>query len=219
MNSKFFISDVFDASEAASIPVLTQRPSKRLFDVFLILLASPLVLPAGILIVMLIKLDGGGAALFGHRRFGRRGEPFNLLKFRTMVVGAEELKLKLLDLNEAAWPDFKITNDPRVTRIGRFLRKTSLDELPQLLNVLRGEMSLIGPRASSVPLERYENWQLPRLSVLPGIAGPAQLFQRNGTFSDRCRLDLEYIATSSLWTDLRLCLQVVGKIIFAPDGK
>ena len=132
---------------------------KRVMDLFLTLLSAVFWLPLLGLIALLIKLESPGApVVFQQERTGKNGERFKMYKFRTMVVNAEELKQQYLHLNELKWPDFKITNDPRVTRIGRLLRKTSLDELPQLFNVILGQMSLVGPRPTSFSAKTYSLW-------------------------------------------------------------
>ncbi len=126
-----------------------------------------------------------------------------MYKFRTMVPNAEELKSRYAHLNELQWPDFKITNDPRITPLGRWLRKTSLDELPQLFNVLRGEMSLVGPRPTSFGPETYKLWHTERLDVIPGMTGLWQVFGRARLeFDERLRLDIAYIERASLWLDI-----------------
>jgi lipopolysaccharide/colanic/teichoic acid biosynthesis glycosyltransferase len=135
-------------------------------------------------------------------------------KFRTMVANAEELKAELAHLNILPPPDFKIPNDPRITRVGRFLRATSLDELPQLFNVLRGDMSIVGPRPTSFPASSYELWHTQRLDVAPGMTGLWQLEGRNATtFDERLRLDVKYIRQMSLSQDLRLMVRTVGAVV------
>ena len=141
-----------------------------------------------------------------------------MYKFRTMVKNAEELKAKYAHLNELSWPDFKITNDPRVTRVGGFLRKTSLDELPQLFNVLKGDMSLVGPRPTSFDVSTYSLWHTERLEVLPGITGLWQISGRsNLDFEERLRLDVEYIEKRSLALDIRILIGTVSAV-FRREG-
>jgi lipopolysaccharide/colanic/teichoic acid biosynthesis glycosyltransferase len=131
-----------------------------------------------------------------------------------MVYNAEELKHKYMPLNELQWPDFKITNDPRVTRVGRVLRKTSLDELPQLLNVLKGDMSLVGPRPTSFSAETYALWQTERLDVTPGITGLWQIMGRASMeFTDRVYLDVLYIEHCSLWLDIQILVRTVFAVL------
>jgi lipopolysaccharide/colanic/teichoic acid biosynthesis glycosyltransferase len=132
--------------------------SKRIFDISLCLFALPFVLPVMGFIAAMIWLSDPGPIFFKQKRTGKGGRRFSMYKFRTMVKNAEELKAKYAHLNELTWPDFKITNDPRVTRIGSILRKTSLDELPQIVNVLKGDMSLVGPRPTSFDSSTYSLW-------------------------------------------------------------
>ena len=141
-----------------------------------------------------------------------------MYKFRTMVANSEELKQTYAQLNELTWPDFKVSDDPRVTRAGRLLRKTSLDELPQFLNVLKGEMSLVGPRPTSFAVSTYALWQTERLEVLPGITGLWQVSGRSDVdFDKRLRMDIEYIAHRSLWLDLRILLRT-PMVVFSQRG-
>ena len=132
--------------------------TKRALDLTLCALALPVVLPVGLLCALAIRLESPGPMLFAQQRTGQHGVRFPMFKFRTMVQNAEELKASLQHLNILPPPDFKIPNDPRITRIGGFLRKTSLDELPQILNVIRGEMSIVGPRPTSFAASTYDLW-------------------------------------------------------------
>ncbi|MDP9379571.1 MAG: sugar transferase [Chloroflexota bacterium] len=191
--------------------------AKRLMDLLIVASASPLLLPLLGLGALLVKLESPrDPVFFGQLRTGKGGKRFVMYKFRTMVVNAQELKKELAHLNEAPWPDFFITNDPRVTRVGRFLRKTSLDELPQLLNILMGDMSLVGPRPTSWGAETYATWQLKRLEAQPGITGLAQLLGRKGNqFNERVRLDLIYIERRCLWLDIQILLRTIPAVIQA----
>lgn len=188
---------------------------KRLIDVGLVLLSAPFLLPVALLIALAIRLDSGGPILFRQRRVGKDGQLFTCYKFRTMVPDAEARKAELHALNEADGPLFKMRDDPRVTRVGRFLRRRSLDELPQLVNVLRGEMSLIGPRpALPEEVERYEHWQRRRLEVTPGCAGLSQALGRSDvSFDEQVRLDLYYAENWSVGMDLRILIMIVPAII------
>jgi len=188
--------------------------AKRIMDVILILLAMPLLLPIFLLIVFLLKLESpNGPVLFTQKRTGKNGKRFKMYKFRSMVPNAEELKTELAHLNELKWPDFKITNDPRVTRVGHILRKTSLDELPQLLNVLKGDMSLVGPRPTSFAPGTYALWQTVRLDVVPGITGLWQIIGRAETeFDERLRLDIAYIEHRCLWLDIQILFRTVSAV-------
>src|SRR5262249_42485043 len=146
-----------------------------------------------------------GPVLFVQRRTGYRGRQFKLYKLRTMVPNAEAMKSRLAHLNDRQWPDFKIKRDPRVTRVGRLLRTTSIDELPQLFNVLRGDMSLVGPRPTSLPSSEYERWQAERFGVRPGLTGLWQVAARDSSsFDQRLRLDIAYATRQSLRLDLEI---------------
>lgn len=177
---------------------------KRAFDIFIILLLAPLALPIMLACALAIGFTSPGApAVFEQVRTGRGGRKFKMLKFRTMVPDAEKLKSELQHLNELQWPDFKITNDPRITPVGRILRSTSLDELPQLWNVMRGEMSLVGPRPTSFGYDTYTLWQTARLDVRPGVTGLWQIVGRGSMeFTDRVRLDMAYVQRRCLTLDL-----------------
>ena len=179
--------------------------TKRALDLTLCALALPVVLPVGLLCALAIRLESPGPMLFAQQRTGQHGVRFPMFKFRTMVQNAEELKASLQHLNILPPPDFKIPNDPRITRVGAFLRKTSLDELPQILNVIRGEMSIVGPRPTSFAASTYDLWHSERLEVVPGITGLWQIKGRGTmTFDERLRLDIEYIERRSTMLDLRL---------------
>ena len=188
---------------------------KTVFDRTLAAIALILGAPVLGIIAIAIKLDSKGPVLFKQNRSGLNGKLFPLYKFRTMCTDADKLKAKLQDLNEMSGPVFKITNDPRVTRIGKLLRKSSLDELPQLLNVVRGEMSLVGPRPP-LPKEvaEYQSWQHRRLSVKPGITCTWQVNGRNRIdFEDWMKLDLEYIDNWSLWNDAKIIARTVPAVL------
>lgn len=184
---------------------------KRIFDITVVLLASPFWVPVLVLVGILVWVDSPGApVMFFQYRTGRNGKRFKMYKFRSMVPNAEELKKKYMHLNELQWPDFKITNDPRVTRVGRILRKTSLDELPQLLNILKGEMSLVGPRPTSFAADTYKLWQTERLDVDPGMTGLWQVIGRGEMeFDDRLRLDIAYIEKRSILLDIYILFLTV----------
>ena len=161
-----------------------------------------------------VRLDSPGAVVFTQQRTGRNGVRFAMYKFRTMVHNAEELKPSLAHLNILPPPDFKILDDPRITRVGKFLRKSSLDELPQILNVLRGEMSLVGPRPTSFHPSTYSLWHSQRLEVSPGITGLWQVGGRNElTFDERNRLDAEYVRTLSIRRDFKIMLLTIGSVV------
>jgi lipopolysaccharide/colanic/teichoic acid biosynthesis glycosyltransferase len=185
--------------------------AKRAIDLVLSLAAMPIVLPAIVVSAIAIRLDTPGPVFFVQDRVGQHGRRFRLIKLRTMVSNAEELKAQTLDERTVL---FKSLADPRITRVGRVLRKTSLDELPQLFNVIRGDMSLVGPRPTSIGLATYESWHTERLEVPPGISGIWQVRGRNETtFDERVRLDIEYIDNLSLGQDLRLIIRTLGVVL------
>lgn len=188
---------------------------KRALDLLLLFVSLPLLLPLIGLVALLIKIESPGApVVFTQCRTGKGGRRFKIYKFRTMVPDAEEMKLKLLHLNELQWPDFKITNDPRVTKIGRILRKTSLDELPQVLNILRGEMSIVGPRPTSFSADTYRLWHTERLEITPGLTGLWQVIGRGEMeFDDRVRLDLAYVKHRCLSLDLMIIFHTFAAVL------
>jgi exopolysaccharide biosynthesis polyprenyl glycosylphosphotransferase len=196
-----------------------QAIAKRTFDLVVSSIGLLFVWPLLVAIAVAIKLDDGGPVLFRQARVGRHRQPFTLLKFRTMVQGAELRLAELMGRNEADGPLFKLRDDPRITRVGRFLRRYSLDELPQLFNVLRGEMSLVGPRPplpSEVAL--YQDWQLDRLEVRPGITGLWQVSGRSElSFDEYVRLDLFYIENWSMLYDLFVVAKTIP-ILLMPRG-
>lgn len=213
-----------ELNRLAELPVLDFRFSdpprstvaiKRFMDVvlsaFLLVLLSPLLLA----IALGILLDSGRPVLFRQRRIGKGGRPFGVLKFRTMVADAEQRLPELVDLAALEEPAFKIHDDPRITKIGRPLRRTSIDELPQLLNVLRGEMSLVGPRPEEeAVVALYDERQRGRLAVKPGITGPMQVYGRGDlTFEERLAMERDYLDNLSVLTDLAILLRTPRAII------
>lgn len=188
--------------------------AKRAFDLTVCLLFLPVVLPILFLCALAIRLDSPGSILLAQERTGRDGARFRMYKFRTMVQNAEALKAQLAHLNVLPPPDFKIPNDPRITRVGKFLRETSLDELPQLINVIRGEMSLVGPRPTSFAPSTYSLWHTYRLEVTPGITGLWQVRGRNHTtFDERLRIDIEYIQHRSFGLDFSILVKTVPAVV------
>ena len=188
--------------------------SKRLMDIVLCLAVLPFALPVMAVCAFLIFITDGSPIIFLQSRTGRGGRTFQMYKFRTMKRNAEELKRKLAHLNQLQWPDFKVANDPRITTIGRFLRKTSLDELPQIFNVLRGDMSLVGPRPTSFDVSTYQLWQTERLEVLPGITGLWQIGGRADVdFDERTSLDIEYIENQSFLLDVKILFATVFAVV------
>lgn len=198
------------------------RGAKRAIDVVvsavLLVALSPLLL----MLAIAVRLTSGGPAIFFHTRCGHRGRPFRFYKFRSMVVDAEARKRELIHLNEVRGPAFKIACDPRTTRFGRVLRKYSLDELPQLWNVLMGDMSLVGPRPPTPhEVSVYTRRQAQRLSVVPGITGLWQVSGRNNiaSFDRWVELDLTYIEQWSLWLDLRILARTVLVVLRAEGAR
>lgn len=188
---------------------------KRSFDVIAagigLLIISPILLATAIA----IKLDSKGTVFYRQKRIGKNGQIFHMYKFRSMISNADELKATLEKQNEADGPVFKIKNDPRITRIGQFIRKYSIDELPQLLNVLKGDMSLVGPRPPvSSEVEKYGDWEWRRLEVLPGITGLWQVSGRSDlSFQQWMNLDLYYIENWSFALDLKILLKTIPTVI------
>jgi lipopolysaccharide/colanic/teichoic acid biosynthesis glycosyltransferase len=192
---------------------------KRALD---LVLSAALLIVFGIpmaVIALLVKLGDPSAPIFFRQpRCGANARRINILKFRTMVKNADALKEQLRGQSLVAWPDFRLNEDPRVTRIGRFLRKTSLDELPQLINVLRGDMSLVGPRPTSFDVNTYKLWHTGRLDYRPGITGPWQVLGRDSMdFDERCRLEIQFFRQPSLLAELRLLIATVS-IVFRRTG-
>lgn len=212
----------FGSAAAATLVPLEARAEsvylrfgKRAFDVAGAVIALIVTAPLMLLISIAIKLESNGPVLYRSTRIGRGGRPFTFLKLRSMVHGADRHRQHLSHLNEADGPVFKISKDPRVTRVGRLLRVLSIDEIPQFLNVLRGEMSLVGPRPP-IPEEvrQYEPWQLHRLDVRPGITCLWQISGRSRIgFQEWMRLDLEYIRNQSFALDLKILLRTIPAVL------
>ena len=184
---------------------------KRIIDVVAsftgLILLSPLIL----IVSILIKLESKGEVIFKQKRVGLNGKEFYMYKFRSMVIIAEELKEQLESQNEMSGPMFKIKDDPRITNVGKFIRKTSIDELPQLINVIKGDMSLVGPRPS-LPKEvkKFEQWMMERLEVKPGLTCIWQVSGRNNIdFEDWMKLDIKYVRERSFKLDIKLILKTV----------
>jgi exopolysaccharide biosynthesis polyprenyl glycosylphosphotransferase len=195
------------------------RAGKRAFDVIGAAFALIVTVPLMAVMAVLVRLESPGPILYRSQRIGRGGRVFTFYKLRSMVDGAHAKRGDLAHLNECDGPVFKISNDPRVTRIGRWLRRTSIDEIPQFINVLKGEMSLVGPRPP-IPEEvaRYEPWQLRRLSVRPGLTCLWQISGRSRIgFEEWMRLDLQYIRNLSLWMDLKILLRTIPAVL-SRDG-
>jgi lipopolysaccharide/colanic/teichoic acid biosynthesis glycosyltransferase len=187
---------------------------RRALDVLVSITALVALSPFMALIALAIALTSRGGPFYFQWRTGYRGKRFRMVKFRTMVTNAEDLRHTLEYRNRLSEPDFKVDDDPRVTGVGRFIRRWSLDELPQLLNVLEGEMTLVGPRPTSFPAEKYEPWQRRRLDVKPGLTGLWQISGRsNIDFSKRVQLDLHYIDNRSVFLDLLILLKTPWAVL------
>jgi lipopolysaccharide/colanic/teichoic acid biosynthesis glycosyltransferase len=188
---------------------------KRAMDVVVSALGLIVLSPLLVAISVLILADTGRPVLFRQRRAGKDGVPFTMIKFRTMDADAEQRLGELVDLATLDQPSFKIQDDPRVTRTGRFLRRTSLDELPQLFNVLVGSMSLVGPRPEEEAIVAlYDDRQRMRLGVKPGVTGPMQVYGRSDlTFEERLAMERDYLDNLSLVTDLAILMRTPGAIV------
>ena len=180
--------------------------SKRFTDIFLSAIGLILLSPILLIVAIAIRIDSKGPIIFKQDRVGKDGKIFSMYKFRSMIVNAEELKTKLETKNEMSGPMFKMKNDPRITKVGRFIRKTSIDELPQLINVIKGDMSLVGPRPSlPKEVEQFSPWMLERLKVKPGITCYWQVMGRNNiAFEEWMKLDVKYVHEMNYWLDIKL---------------
>ncbi|AIF67935.1 multidrug MFS transporter [Terribacillus saccharophilus] len=215
---------VFKSLEKHTVKVNQRRSyvfSKRIIDVVLSFIGLILLLPVFLVVGILIKLeDKNGSVIFRQERVGKDGKIFSMYKFRSMVANAEDLLENLYSENEANGPLFKMREDPRVTRVGKFIRKTSLDELPQLINVLKGEMSLVGPRpALPIEVAEYNNYQRQRLKVVPGLTCYWQVGGRsNLSFEEQINLDLRYIENCNLIVDFSLIIRTFRVLFGSKDA-
>ena len=223
MQSGNFLSRTFDNSfitHQTTPPNYMTLKLKELFDIvfsaFILVLTTPLMA----LISLLIKIEDGGPVFFKQERIGQNGRRFVCFKFRSMIPNAEKLVDSLKEKNESDGPTFKIENDPRITKIGRFLRKSSLDEFPQFYNVIKGEMSIVGPRPPLLSeVKQYEKYQLRRLSMKPGITCIWQVSGRNTvSFVEWMKMDLDYIDKWSLWLDFKIIFKTVA-VVFKANGQ
>jgi exopolysaccharide biosynthesis polyprenyl glycosylphosphotransferase len=231
-----FMADIYDFKAArtrlhlvSGIPLLSFEPvaqgdnallAKRIFDLVVTLAAMPVLLPLFAVLAIVIRVDSKGPVIFAQERVGLHKRKFRMYKFRSMVQDAEAKIQELEHLNEATGPNFKIKNDPRITRAGRFIRRTSIDELPQLLNVLAGDMSLVGPRPMSVRDVNLfdQGLQRRRFSVRPGITCLWQVSGRSDlSFDDWLKLDLQYIESWTFWEDLKILLKTIP-VVFKGSG-
>ncbi|MFZ1769923.1 MAG: undecaprenyl-phosphate glucose phosphotransferase [Caldilinea sp.] len=229
----FVVPDLFQLTknqmkvvELNGIPLISTRDVsiqgwnlviKRTFDIAVGVLMVLVALPFVLLIALAIRLDTPGPILFRQMRVGKHGKEFACFKFRSMVSNADELRSQVAELNESTGPLFKIRNDPRLTRVGRFIRRYSLDELPQLFNVLHGEMSLIGPRPNlPQEVDQYQEWMKKRLSVSPGLTGLWQVSGRSDlTFDEMVLLDIYYVENWSIGLDINILLRSVPAVLRA----
>lgn len=190
----------------------TYLATKRVIDLLCSFFALIVLSPVFLITYIAIKVeDRHSPAFFNQIRMGKDGKQFTIYKYRSMVLDAEDLKVHLLHQNDVTGPVFKMKNDPRVTKVGRFIRKTSIDELPQLLNVLKGEMSLVGPRPPlPEEVEQYTNYEKQRLRVQPGLTCYWQISGRNNlSFDEWVKLDLDYIQHRNLWIDIKLIVKTI----------
>lgn len=192
---------------------------KRAFDILFAIFAIVFLFPLFIIISLAIKIDSKGPILFRHKRIGYNGKEINIYKFRTMVENAEDLFMDFAEEEIKEWKEnYKIANDPRMTRIGRVLRKTSLDELPQLIDIIAGRMSFVGPRPV-IEEELHDKWtpeqQVKLLSVLPGLTGYwASHGRSNTSYSERIEMELYYVDHASLWLDIKILFLTVPNVLF-----
>lgn len=189
--------------------------AKRIFDIVASLTGIVLLSPLFVIIFIAIKLDSPGPIFFSQKRNGLNGKIFKMYKFRSMVPDAEQRLKELEHKNEVSGHMFKMKDDPRITRVGKFIRKTSIDELPQLFNVLKGDMSIVGPRPPIIKeVEKYDPWHCLRLSVKPGLTGLWQISGRNDIgFEEMIRLDLKYIRERNFWYDLKIILKTIPVLL------
>ena len=214
------VAIAIDYSEVLAKESILYSVTKRLIDIVGSLCGIILLSPLFLIVAILIKLeDPKGKVFFAQERNGIYPKTFKMYKFRSMVHNAEELLKDLMDRNEQTGPVFKINDDPRITKVGKFIRKTSIDELPQLFNVLKGDMSLVGPRPP-IPheVEQYNSYQMQRLAVKPGLTCIWQVSGRNNIgFDEWVEMDIEYIKTRNLWLDIKLIFKTVG-VLFGDDN-
>ncbi len=194
--------------------------AKRVFDLILSVIALPLLLPIMAVTAVAIKIDSPGPAIFKQERVGKWGRKFTCYKFRSMIVDAESRKKELMAKNEADGVVFKMKKDPRITRVGRIIRKLSIDELPQIFNIIKGDMSLVGPRPPvPIEVEQYQFDHLRRLDAIPGLTGLQQVMGRSGiTFTRWVELDVKYIEEQSLKKDIEIILKTIPAVIFGKDA-
>lgn len=227
MDNRFKFEEEFDEesiaidfSDVLGKESILYSVTKRLIDIVGSLCGIILLSPLFLIVAILIKLeDPKGKVFFAQERNGKYPKTFKMYKFRSMVHNAEDLLKDLMDRNEQTGPVFKINDDPRITKVGKVIRKTSIDELPQLFNVLKGDMSLVGPRPP-IPheVDQYNSYQMQRLAVKPGLTCIWQVSGRNNIgFDEWVEMDIEYIKTRNLWLDIKLIFKTVG-VLFGDDN-
>lgn len=207
---------VLERTQSAPSTRLGYRIAKRIMDILLAGIGTVLAAPFILLIILAIKLDSKGPAFYIHHRIGKNGKPLRLYKFRSMYQNADEMFLRFTPEQKAEWEqNFKLREDPRITRVGKFLRRTSLDELPQLLNILQGNLSVVGPRpVVDEELEKYGTNKTRFLSVTPGLTGYWQAFTRSdGTYEDRMAMELYYVNHANFWWDVKIILATVVSVL------
>lgn len=214
-NNRFTIENIVEKRALFDNVPFYYELLKRSFDIIVSFTALVLLSPVFLAVAVFIKLDSGGPVLFRQKRNGFKGRVFEIYKFRSMVADAETKLIELEDRNQVSGFVFKVRNDPRVTRVGRVIRKTSIDELPQLINILKGDMSFVGPRPPiEKEVQQYESWHNLRLSVRPGLTGLWQVSGRNSIgFEDMCRMDLKYIRERCLLYDLKIILRTIPVLL------
>lgn len=207
---------VLERTRKASSTRLGYRIAKRAMDILLAGVGTVIAAPFILLIILAIKIDSKGPAFYVHKRIGKNGKPLRLYKFRSMYTNADQLFQQFTPEQKAEWQEnFKLREDPRITRVGNFLRRSSLDELPQLLNILQGNLSVVGPRpVVAEELEKYGPNKEKFLSVTPGLTGYWQAFTRSdGTYEDRMAMELYYVDHANLWWDIKIILATVVSVV------
>lgn len=220
------VDDLCSTENGTKIESVVQNSSyllvKRVLDIILSLLGVIVCFLPMILIAILIKLESPGPAIYLHHRVGKNGKDLPLLKFRSMYVNADEMMEEFTPEQKAEWEaNFKLNHDPRITRMGKFLRRSSLDELPQLVNILRGELSVVGPRPV-VPkeLEKYGNKKDKFLSVTPGLTGYWQAYARSTcSYEQRMEMELFYVDNANIWWDIKIMFATVGTVLRGKGAK
>ena len=198
------------------------RAFKRIVDIILGCIGLVLLSPVFLILAICIKIDSKGPVIFAHKRIGKNGKKFNMYKFRSMYENAEEMIENFNEEQKREWQEnFKLENDPRITKVGKFLRKTSLDELPQIINIIKGDLSIIGPRPIvDEELEKYGENKEKFLSITPGLTGYWQANGRsNTTYEERMQMELYYIDNQSLWLDIKIFFKTIVSVLKKEGAK